>query len=198
MFMLAERRCLIQYPEQHWLNIQNKGHFLNAHRLLRGLHNTFLWLFHIYHIPCNNNSNSSRHSLYSLVCFAHTLTIFYLLSPSTKWEERNIMAFVSHDEMGCPVSPCLGLFTLSKDQTGEKQMSSDFPLTPVTHGISFHFSWIKIITCNLKLRRHDELFSLRRYKDWTCLCLAWFPPEKTQSTLVFFKFQVVISTFKVF
>lgn len=42
----------------------------NKQEQLRGLHNTFLWSFHVYHFPFNAISNLSWHffSLFSLFC----------------------------------------------------------------------------------------------------------------------------------
>lgn len=51
----------------------------------------------------------------------------------------------------------------------------------------------KIVPCNIKLRRSDELFSLQRYRGLTCLCLALFPPEKLTKYTWLFKFQLIIS-----
>lgn len=87
----------LHYEEKHYKNI----HLLNS--LQKSLisftgcpegyitlsNDHFIWTTFILILP---TSNSSCHFLflYSLVCFAHTLTIFYLLSTFARWGERNL------------------------------------------------------------------------------------------------------------
>lgn len=124
--------------------------------------------------------------LFSLFC-SHSHHLLLALTLHKVRREKYHICFLWWN--GLPHVSLLWSFALLKDrrETNVKWFLSHTHLTRYILPLFLK----KTITCKLKLRRHDELFSLQWYKDWTCLCLAWFPPEKPQSTLVFSNFKLL-------
>jgi len=134
IFMLTKRGYLIYYQEKHIWDMQMLFNKV-AHRLLRGLHYTFLPAFPINHLSFYFYLVLIPHLFYSLVCFAHPLTIVYFLLSFTKWQHWfPVMKLVA---------PCFIAFDSGK-QNWRETMSRDFCLTVITHGIPFHLFWTKI------------------------------------------------------